>query len=138
MNTGENGGNQDGNMGALGNIVWFEIPADDLGRAKTFYGELFGWKLQQFPGPIEYWHIDTGGPDASPDGGLLKRQNPGHRGITNYIAVASVEAASEKVQKLGGKLCMPKHPVPGMGYFAICQDPEENIFAVWEKDESAK
>jgi predicted enzyme related to lactoylglutathione lyase len=120
------------------NIVWFEIPADDVQRAKTFYGELFGWKMEKFPGPMEYWHIDTGGPDASPDGGLLKRQNPGQQGITNYISVASVNDAAAKVQKLGGKICMPKHPVPGMGYFAICQDPEGNMFAVWESDQNAK
>ena len=47
-------------------IVWFEIPADDVERAKSFYGELFGWKIERFPGPMEYWHIDTGGSDDSP------------------------------------------------------------------------
>lgn len=120
------------------NIVWFEIPADDLERARKFYGDLFGWKMERFPGPSEYWHADTGGPDASPDGGLLKRQNPGHQGITNYISVPSVIEASAKVEKLGGKICMPKHPVAGMGYFAICQDPENNTFAVWESDPTAK
>ena len=31
-------------------IVWFEIPADNLDRAKTFYGKLFGWKINPFPG----------------------------------------------------------------------------------------
>jgi len=28
--------------------------------------------------------------------------------------------------------------VPQMGYFVICQDPENNMFALWEKNESAK
>jgi uncharacterized protein len=120
------------------NIVWFEIPADDLERAKTFYRELFGWKIEKFPGPMEYWHLDTGGPDASPDGGLLKRQSPAQQGITNYINVASVDQFAAKVQKLGGKVCMPKSAVPQMGYFAICQDTENNMFALWEKNENAK
>jgi predicted enzyme related to lactoylglutathione lyase len=120
------------------NIVWFEIPADDVKGARGFYSELFGWKLQQFPGPTEYWHIDTGGPDASPDGGLIARQNPGHRGITNYFSVASVVEHAAKVEKLGGKICMPKHPVPGMGYFALCMDPEGNLFGIWETDPNAK
>jgi predicted enzyme related to lactoylglutathione lyase len=120
------------------NIVWFEIPADNVERAKAFYSGLFGWKTDKMPGPIEYWHLDTGGPDASPDGGLMKRQNPGQQGITNYIAVASVNEAAEKVQKLGGKICMPKSPVPQMGYFAICQDTEGNIFGLWETDKNAK
>ena len=119
------------------NIVWFEIPADDLKRARSFYSKLFGWKMDRFPGPKEYWHIDTAGPDASPDGGLLPRQNPGHRGITNYIMVPSVNKAAAKVQKLGGVVCMPKTAVPHMGWFVICQDTEGNMFALWEKDETA-
>jgi len=87
---------------------------------------------------MEYWHMDTGGADASPDGGILKRQNPGHQGITNYVGVASVLKSAAKVEKLGGKICMPKQAVPNMGYFAICQDPEGNTFALWEKDANAK
>src|SRR5215510_847299 len=86
--------------GTSANIVWFEVPSDNVERAKSFYGELFGWKFDRLPGPMEYWHIDTGGADASPDGGLLKRQNPGHQGITNYIGVASVDQFVAKVQKL--------------------------------------
>ena len=32
------------------NIVHFEIPADDIQRAKTFYANLFGWKIESLPG----------------------------------------------------------------------------------------
>lgn len=123
--------------GHTGKIVWFEIPADDVGRAKTFYSELFGWKIEKFPGPMEYWHIDTGGGDESLDGGLMKRQNP-QQGITNYILVPSVDEYVVKVQRLGGKVCMAKTAVPEMGFFAVCQDPEKNTFAIWEMDKGAK
>ena len=119
-------------------LVWFEIPADNVERAKSFYGALFGWKIEKLPGPMEYWHIDTGGADDTPDGGLMKRQNPGQQGITNYIAVASVDESAAKVEKLGGKICMPKTEVPEMGYFVICQDPENNTFALWQRSENAK
>ena len=122
----------------MASIVWFEIPADDVERAKSFYSALIGWKIERFPGPMEYWHIDTGGSEDSPDGGLLKRQNPQQQGITNYIGVASVEESVARVEKLGGKICTPKTAVPEMGYFAICQDPENNTFALWERSETAK
>jgi uncharacterized protein len=118
-------------------IIWFEIPADDVARAKTFYSKLFGWKIKKFPGPMEYWHIDTGGSDDSPDGGMMKRQDP-KQTITNYINVASVDKYMEKVQKLGGKVCMGKTAVPEMGFFAICLDPEHNAFAIWERIGTAK
>ena len=119
------------------NIVWFEIPADDLARARKFYKDLFGWKIAPFRGMDDFQHIDTGGPDASPDGGMLPRKHPDHT-VTNYVSVASVDKFAAKVEKLGGKICMAKTAVPQMGYFAVCQDTENNMFGIWEKDEKAK
>ena len=126
---------------AASGVVWFEIPADNPERAKTFYSKMFGWKINEFPGASDrvekYWHVDTGGPDAAPDGGLLARKHPGQQ-ITNYISVASLKTAMAKVEKLGGKVCVGKTAVPTMGYFAICQDTEENSFALWEMNPKAK
>ncbi len=118
-------------------IVWFEIPADKPERAKKFYRALFGWKINQFPGMKDYWHIETGGEDASPDGGMIVRKHE-TQPITNYISVPSVSKGAAKVKKLGGTVCMPKTAVPGMGYFAICRDTEGNEFALWEMDDQAK
>ena len=118
-------------------IVWFEIPADNTERAQKFYGDLFGWKIERFPGPQEYWHIDTGGADDTPDGALMARKQP-QQPITNYVSVNSVSEFSKKIEKLGGKICMTKTAVPQMGYFAICQDTENNTFALWERSENAK
>ena len=123
-------------------IIWFEIPADDLGRADAFYSKLFGWKIAPFPGLAaaeaqNYLHIDTGGEDASPDGGMMKRMHP-QQSITNYVDVPSVTKYMAKVEKLGGKVCVPKTAVMQMGYFAVCQDTEGNTFALWERNEKAK
>ena len=118
-------------------ICWFEIPADDLDRAKTFYGELFGWKIANMPGMSDYMHIDTGGPDEALDGGLMPRRSPGQT-ITNYVFVDSVSKFAAMVQKLGGKVHVPKTAVPQMGYFAICEDTENNVFGLWERSDDAK
>jgi len=118
-------------------IVWFEIPADNPKRAKAFYASLFGWKISPFPGMADYWHIETGGGDDTPDGALMARKHPGQP-ITNYVTVPSLVKAMAKVKKLGGKVCVSKTAVPQMGYFAICQDTEENTFALWEMDKEAK
>jgi predicted enzyme related to lactoylglutathione lyase len=118
-------------------LVWFEIPADDPARAKAFYHQLFGWKINPLPNMADYCHIDTGGAEASPDGGLMKRMHPAHT-ITNYVGVPSVTRFMAKVKKLGGSICKPKTAVPGMGYLAICQDSENNTFALWEMNPKAK
>ncbi len=118
-------------------IVWFEIPADNLERAKAFYSNLFGWKINPFPGMTDYCHIDTGGADETPDGALKVREHP-QQPITNYVSVNSVTEFAKKIEKLGGKICMAKTAVPQMGYFAVCQDTEDNTFAIWERNENAK
>ncbi|MBU6409609.1 MAG: VOC family protein, partial [Verrucomicrobia bacterium] len=109
-------------------IIWFEIPANDLGRAKKFYHSLFGWKIapldgMQGPEARNYLHVQTGGPDASPDGGIMPRKQP-DQPVVNYVNVPSVARFVARVEKLGGTVCMGKTAVPRMGYFALCQDTE--------------
>ena len=124
-------------------IVHFEIPADDVERSKKFYTDLFGWKIEKWPGAVgrdmEYWMISTTDEkgDKSLGGGMMKRMHPEHQ-VTNYIDVKSVDQYSSKVQKIGGKVVVPKMAVPGMGYIAICLDTENNTFGIFEYNESAK
>ena len=90
---------------------------------------------------MDYWIIsttDSKGNNASIGGGMMKRQGPHHEHITNFIDVNSVDEYSSKIQKLGGKVVVSKMAVPGMGYFAICHDTENNTFGIWEANESAK
>jgi uncharacterized protein len=34
----------------MSTIVHFEIPSDDIERAKNFYYDLFGWKIEKWAG----------------------------------------------------------------------------------------
>lgn len=117
-------------------IVHFEIPADDIERAKKFYAELFGWQFSTPPGYDDYWTFYTGDPEQDAGGGLMKRQAP-EQGIVQYIQVESVDEYATKAQKLGGTVILPKSPVPGMGWFAHLLDTEGSCFAIWESDKSA-
>jgi len=114
------------------NIIHFEIPADDLERAKRFYQELFGWKIE--PAQGGYNLITVGEP--GPNGGMMARQAPG-AGITVYINVESVDDYSRKLRSLGGTVIVPKMAVPTMGYFAVFQDTEGNALALWETNPQA-
>jgi uncharacterized protein len=119
----------------MGDIVYFELPADDLARAKKFYKKLFDWEFEKVP-KWDYWMITTGGKDAL-YGGLTKREKT-RKAVLNYIDVESVEKCSVKIEKAGGKILVPKMPVKGWGYYAIFKDPENNILGIWEDDQSAK
>jgi uncharacterized protein len=124
-------------------IVHFEIPADDVERSRKFYSDLFGWKIEKWSGStdigMDYWTINTTDEKGNKalGGGMMKRQGP-QQPIINHIDVKSVDEYSSKVQRLGGKVHVPKTAVPGMGYFAICLDTENNAFGIWETNESAK
>jgi uncharacterized protein len=125
-------------------LVHFEVPADDVERSRKFYTDLFGWKVEKWSGTdmadMEYWTVtttDDKGDKASLGGGMMKRQNPQQQ-ITNFIDVKSVDEYSSKVEKLGGKVVVSKMAVPGMGYFAVCHDTENNSFGLWESNDSAK
>ncbi len=117
-------------------IVHFEIPADDVERAKTFYSALFGWQLSNMPGFDNYWVFDTGDPDRDAGGGILSRQAAG-QGIVHYFQVESVDEYVTRAQELGAQVVFPRAPVPGMGWFAQLLDTEGNCFAIWESDRSA-
>jgi hypothetical protein len=117
-------------------IVHFEIPADDVERAKKFYSELFGWEFSAPPSFEHYWTFETGDPEQDPGGGLMARQAEG-QGIVHYIHVESVEEYVAKAEKLGAKVLYPRSPVPGMGWFAQFLDTEGNCLAIWESDRSA-
>lgn len=119
-------------------VTHFEINADDPERAAKFYQEVFGWQIQKWEGPIEYWLITTG-PDDKPgiNGGLMKRMDP-QATTVNTIEVPSVDELTKKVVEKGGTTVAPKQAIPGVGYGAYCQDTEGNTFGLMELDETAQ
>lgn len=119
-------------------ITHFDISADDVERAKNFYASLFDWKFEKAPGPSEYYLITTKNEhgEIGIGGGMAKREKP-EDSITNFIDVPSIDEYIPKVEKLEGKVLTPKQAVPGFGYLAVCMDTENNIFGLWETDESA-
>jgi uncharacterized protein len=117
-------------------VVHFEIPADDVARAKAFYEAVFGWKIQQFPMPAggpEYWGVTTrkeGAPGIN--GGLMKRNMPGQP-FANYVDVKSIDEFVGKVQAAGGTLVMPKQEIgPAMGSIAVFRDTEGNMMGLYQ------
>jgi predicted enzyme related to lactoylglutathione lyase len=108
-------------------IVHFEIPADQPERAAEFYRKLFGWEITRYEGAadgregFEYWMVRTVPTDAEGrplrpgvNGGLMRRMAPDQPPV-NYISVSDVDEFTQKAERLGAKVHMPKHPVPGMG-----------------------
>ena len=115
-----------------GQIVHTEIPADDTGASQAFWGSLFGWEFQSFPGPSEYHMARIG----ETSGVAITNMEPGKRGMRPYFDVDDINAGAARVRELGGE-ASEAMPVPAMGWFATCTDPHGNEFGLWQNDESA-
>ena len=118
-------------------VVHFELPADDPDRCARFYADAFGWKVEKWPGPTDYWLVTTGeSGEPGIDGGIGPRQDADDQ-TTNTIDVADLDAAVAKVVAAGGTVTRPRGPVPGVGWLAYCTDTEGNPFGMMQADESA-
>ena len=115
-----------------GQIVHIEIPADDTARGREFWGGLFGWQFEAYPGPSEY-HMTRISDQA---GAAITNMEPGKRGIRAYFDVDDINAGAARVKELGGEAGEPM-PVPSMGWFSTCRDPEGTEFGLWQNDPSA-
>jgi predicted enzyme related to lactoylglutathione lyase len=118
--------------------IHFEISADEPTRAVKFYQDVFGWKIEKWNGPLEYWMVMTGEQNQPGiDGGLMRREKT-FPPTTNTIDVPSVDDFIAKILKSGGKVVRPKMPVPTVGWMAYCEDTEGNIFGIIQMDKDAK
>ena len=113
-----------------GEIVHIEFPSKDAERAAAFYGSLFGWSFHDsgMPG-IDYRMFE-----GSPGGAVYPGDNAGSGPIV-YYGTDDIDASLAKVRELGGQ-ADEKQPIPGVGWFAGCKDPEGNAFSLFQSDES--
>jgi len=117
----------------MGNaVVHFEIPADDVERAKRFYKKAFGWKISD-PHKMNYFFVETRKKgEEGINGGLMQRKMP-NQPFMNYLSVASIDASCKKVENAGGAVVMPKTEIaPNMGWIAVFKDTEGNMMGFHE------
>lgn len=120
----------------MARITHFDISADDADRAIKFHEAVFGWKFEKWDSPaMNYWMITTGeGPGINGGMGLKAEARMPNM---NTLEVESVDATLEEVKSNGGKVVSAKAPIPGVGWFAVIEDTEGNIFGLMEEDEKA-
>ncbi|MFT9597206.1 VOC family protein [Mesobacillus sp.] len=131
----------------MGRLVHFEIHVDNMDRAKTFYGEVFGWAFEdwsEFAG-MPYFGAVTGGEDEPGiNGALMQRQGPppeSNQALNGYACTMGVEdydATETKILNNGGVVALPKYALPGMAWQGYYKDPEGNIFGIHQPDVNAK
>lgn len=120
-------------------VQHFQIPIDNVERAKKFYNDVFGWEITSFP-ELNYHAAVTvptderGQPTTSGsiNGGLVQRGTHGQEGISIVVTVESIDDYLKKIRSAGGKMTVPKTPVGNFGFFAQLSDTEGNILGLWQ------
>jgi uncharacterized protein len=127
-------------------VVHFEIQAEDVERAKTFYAAAFDWSFEdysQFTGS-PYWGVVTG-PQDEPgiNGGLLPRPAPapalgqGTNGFVCTVQVEDYDATERRILDAGGQVALPKMALPGTAWQGYYLDTEGNTFGIHQPDPEA-
>ncbi|GAB5078544.1 VOC family protein [Arthrobacter sp. AD-310] len=123
----------------MGGVVHFEIPADDQERAKKFYQEALGWRIDPVPG-MDYNMVVTTPMDESTgaptepgaiNGGMFAREDALKTPVIT-VDVEDINATLATVEALGGAVVKPRETIPGMGSFAYFRDTEGNVMGLWE------
>jgi len=122
-------------------ITHFEIPADDVKRARKFYEEIFDWKIEKYDKDDGYWFVMTtevGDDEWTPkepgaiNGGLVKRDKH-NEPFLNYITVDSIDKTCKAIERNGGTVIVPKTKMGEWGWWATFEDTEGNILGLYEE-----
>jgi predicted enzyme related to lactoylglutathione lyase len=105
-------------------IDYIEFPVPDVGTAKRFYGDVFGWKFTDY-GP-DYTSFE----DGRLSGGFRGGETPAAGGPLIVIYAVDLEAVARAVQGAGGRITQPTFDFPGGRRFHF-RDPSGHELAVW-------
>ena len=127
-------------------IVHFEIHATEPEKLAEFYRAVFGWDIQKWAGPMEYWLVMTakkGAPNAI-NGGIVRRSGkasgPGvsPNAFVCTAEVDDIDATMKKAAELWAVEAMPKFAIANMAWQAYMIDPDGNLFGLHQLDPNAK
>jgi uncharacterized protein len=111
----------------------FEIPARDLGRAKSFYEKVFDVELKAMEMGSSKMAMFPGGPGAENASGCLMKgegYEPSHSGSVVYFHVKNIDQTLNKIKAAGGSTLMPNTSIGENGFMAQFQDSEGNRVAL--------
>jgi predicted enzyme related to lactoylglutathione lyase len=114
-----------------GSLCWNELATRDIDEAKAFYRAVFGWEGDTNAyGDTSYTEWKLGGRTI---GGMIAMNDEWPAEVPPqwmvYFAVEDVDAATRRVEELGGKVAVAPSDTPA-GRFAVVNDPHGAVFSI--------
>lgn len=117
-----------------GTPCWVDYDATDVEAARAFYADVLGWTY--LGGAPEYGGYLTCVRNDRAAAGMAPAQGPAQPPRwTTYLAADSVDATVGLVTGAGGTVLMAPMDVGAMGRMAIAQDPNGDVFGIWQAGE---
>ncbi|MGO9321570.1 MAG: VOC family protein [Solirubrobacteraceae bacterium] len=115
-------------VNAPGALVWNELQSPDLDASAAFYGDLFGWKIEQSAGMADaYLTIKNG---TANNGGMRELTPPAPPSWLTYFGTQDIDAALAKVDELGGSKLAGPIDIQ-IAKIAVVADPQGAVFALY-------
>jgi predicted enzyme related to lactoylglutathione lyase len=110
-----------------GRFAWYELVTTDAQAAKVFYSSVMGWDALDASVPGAAYTLFTAG--GALVGGLLElpedaRDMGANPSWLGYVGVDDVDAAADRVTRLGGTVHVPPTDIPDVSRFSIFTDPQ--------------
>ena len=112
-------------------FVHVELNTTDVSKAKTFYGALFNWTLEDVPMPGGSYTMSKVGEGTG--GGIMKHPVPGAPSAwLAYVLVDDIAAATKKAKSLGATVMKDVTEVMGIGSLSVLIDPTGAALGLWQ------
>jgi predicted enzyme related to lactoylglutathione lyase len=114
-------------------IGWFEIYVQDMGRARAFYGAVFGTQLERLEGPdIEMWAFPMESDRPGASGALVKMEGfpSGGNSTIVYFTCSDCAVEARRASESGGKIFKDKFSIGQYGFIALVFDTEGNMIGL--------
>jgi len=113
-------------------VVWFEVMGDKVESLQSFYGKLFGWKIDA-SNPMKYGMVEAVNGQGIPGGVGQLGEKPWPK-VTFYVSTESVDTSLETAVELGGKVLMPRTAMPDGPVLGMFADLEGNAIGLVEEN----
>ena len=110
-------------------VIHWELGASDLHQERDFLAELFGWKIT--PAGPDYALVL--GADPGIGGGLFQVSTGMRPYVAVYVRVDRIESTLSRAIALGATSVVGPTPLPGVGRFAMFEDPDGHLMGLLEE-----
>ena len=114
---------------APGSFCWEQLNTPDAGASHAVYSAALGWSHAAFPGQEGMTVFSASGTEVA---SVMQGPSEMSAHWLSYVAVNALGRATEQASRAGGTVLIDRVAVPGLGAFAVLQDPLGAVIAAFE------